>query len=125
MRYQPVHPISREEYEAAIKSGDSEVMCDALVRLTFHEPDWRWVQDECLTLADHPDVAVRGLALTCLGHLARIHRTLDLDRVLPCLRRRLLDPEVAGRAEDALDDIDIFLPHGHRHDRHPAAEGTD
>jgi hypothetical protein len=41
--------------------------------------------------------------------LARIHGTLDLDRVEPKLRELRKDPDVGGRAEDALDDIQKFM----------------
>jgi hypothetical protein len=44
-----------------------------------------------------------------LGHLARIHGQLDLERVEPRLRELRADPEVAGSAEDALDDIERFM----------------
>jgi hypothetical protein len=34
---------------------------------------------------------------------------LDLNRVEPLLRELRKDPEVRGRAEDALDDIQRFM----------------
>ncbi|HET8627249.1 MAG TPA: hypothetical protein VFL91_07510 [Thermomicrobiales bacterium] len=108
-RFHDVPPISREEATAAFATGRGEAICAALVAVTFHDPDWRWVQAHCLRLAQHRDDAVRAVAATCLGHLARIHRALEADVVLPVLRGLAKDPAVCGYAEDALDDVRQFL----------------
>ena len=70
-----------------------------------------------LALGSRPAVAirenksstVRGVAGLCFGHLARIHRQLDRDVVLPVLRKLADDPETRGQATDALSDIEIFV----------------
>jgi hypothetical protein len=85
MQCEEVLPISREEAEAAFLSGEPESICQALVRVAFHDTHWRWVQAWCMEFARHSDCEVRGLAATCLGHLARIHRRLDLEAELPVL----------------------------------------
>jgi hypothetical protein len=61
-------------------------------------------------MASQPNSEVARLAVTCLGHVARIHRTLDLDRVLPVLETLRKDPEIAASMGDALDDIEMYLP---------------
>ena len=109
MRYSEVEPISRDEAEKAFASGISETVCAALIRVVYHEPDWRWVQGKCIEMSDNPDPAIAGLAITSLGHLARIRRRLELDKVLPVLEKHRADPIVGGRVEDALDDIAIYL----------------
>jgi hypothetical protein len=114
MKYDRVNPISREEAIAAFASGDLETICDSLVRITFHDPDWQWVQAQCIVWARHPNADVRGLAVTCLGHLARIHAKLDLERVSPLLKELVADPDVSPRVDDALDDIEMFVDGGIR-----------
>jgi hypothetical protein len=109
MDYRNVLPISHSEAEAAFTEGTSAEVCDALVRITYHDPDWRWVQRRCIQFSKHSDASVRGLAANCLGDLARIHHKLDLEEVIPVLNQLLIDPEVRGRAEDALADIEMFL----------------
>jgi hypothetical protein len=109
MRYKEPQPISRDAASRVFETGSPEEICDALIGVTFHDPDWRWVQDRCLEFLSHESPDVRGLAATCLGHIARIHRALDQDAVVPALQRLRADPEVGGRAEDALDDIRLFL----------------
>ncbi len=112
MKYHDPQPISRTEAEAALKSGDADTICDTLVRLAYHDPDWQWVQNRCLNFIKHPNADVRGLAATCLGHLARIHGELDLAIVKPTLLALKNDPEVSGYAESALDDIQMYLENG-------------
>lgn len=107
--YREPLPISREDAETEFSSDVSERICDALVSVTFNETDWRWVQEKCLHFITSSYTEVRGLAVTCLGHLARIHRKLDLEKVLPILKNLQNDAEIGGRVEDALDDIEPLL----------------
>ena len=107
LTYQEPHPITRDEAKAAFASGDPERIAHALVNVAFHEADWRWVQERCLGFARADVAAVRQIAVTCLGHMARIHGRLDLDRVLPVFDELSRDPEV--QVDDALDDIRMFM----------------
>jgi hypothetical protein len=111
-KYEPVGPILKEEAEAALASADADRISDALLRLSLFSEDWRFAQGECLRLLRHGDAGVRGIAATCLGHLARIHRVNDYERVAEALKAVLSDPEMGGRAQDALDDIDVFVKPG-------------
>jgi hypothetical protein len=47
----------------------------------------------------------------CFGHLARIHRQIDRERVEAVLGRLAIDavPEVRGCVQDARSDFAIFL----------------
>jgi hypothetical protein len=107
--YESVTPISRADAEVELAFGDTKRVCDALLRLTYHDPEWRWIQNQCVRFARHFDADVRGLAVTCFGHVARIHGALDLDVVSPVLRELRSDPEMGGRVSDTWDDIEVFL----------------
>jgi hypothetical protein len=106
--YVDVLPLTREAAVKAFASGQADRICPALVAVAFHEPDWRWAQERCLELIGSEDPDVSGLAATCLGHVARIHRILDMERVRKALHSRIQDPLIAGRILDALDDIEMF-----------------
>jgi hypothetical protein len=102
----------KEKELAAIRlaSVNPSVVTEALLDITFNISDWEWVQNQCLQLISNPNEDIRGLALTCLGHIARIHAVIDKPKVLPVLRQIISqDAAVAGRVEDALDDIEIFV----------------
>lgn len=51
---------------------------------------------------------MRGLAIICLGHLARIHGKIDSKKVLTALTSVMDNAELSGRAEDAMSDIEMF-----------------
>jgi len=106
--YREPQPVSRVEADRIFAAGDSKAIASTLVDIAFHERDWRWVQDKCLYFARHPEPNVRQVAVTCLGHIARIHRTLDLAVVLPVLDE--LSSDEAVTIEDAIDDIRMFMP---------------
>jgi len=112
LKFEYVQPISRAEAESKFASGDAKIICDALIRVTLHDPDPAWSQTIALRFTAHDDAEVRGLAATCLGHIARIHKRLDLGIVVPILVKLTEDPAVGGRAEDALDDIRTFMESG-------------
>ncbi|MEU1995017.1 hypothetical protein ABZ511_11245 [Nocardia gamkensis] len=85
-----------------LDSGDGTAVCEAILSVALHDPDAAWVTDRALRLVDCPDFGVRAA-------LARIHRAIDEERVVPALRRLSNESEIAGRVEDALDDIAVFV----------------
>jgi hypothetical protein len=111
MKYEQPAPMSRADAERALQSPDPDELGAALLASALHDPDWRWVQEQCLHSLQHPSEQVRALALTCLGHVARIHGHLDMERVRPVLDALRAQPALAGRVEDVLDDIDMFVDH--------------
>jgi hypothetical protein len=109
MQYEEIDSISRSDAMVGLGSANPRDICKALVRLAFHDPDLRWVQSLCIELAEHSTVEVQSTAILCLGHLARIHRALDLEKVVPLLIDLRKNPMLSGRVDDAMDDIEIFL----------------
>ncbi len=107
--YHKVVPISRKDAEVAFSSGNSDRIGDALISIAFYDPDWRWVQDKCLYFIDSSLPDVRRLSKICLGHLARIHGKLEMNKVLPILERLRNNAEVSGTVEDTFEDIEIFI----------------
>ncbi len=106
--YQKLDPISRDHATAMLESTDSHTVTEAILRLALHDPDGTWVTDRALELLQNPNTDIRSVAATALGHIARIHHTIDTERVVPALQRLANNPDTAGRAEDALDDIAMF-----------------
>lgn len=107
--HKDVEPYTKEEAEVAFAQGTSEQIRDALLGVTYYVEDWRWVQSACLTLLDSSDTQVQWMALTCLGHLATFHRTLDLDIVLPALQAHASDPQLASSLYDTYRDISWLI----------------
>lgn len=108
MMYKELEPIDREQALAALASKDFKSVCDALLRLTLFEPDWRWAQDRCLSLYRHQSLEVRSTVATCFGHLARIHGKLDLHIVIPVLEQMKREAALRGVVDDSFDDINMY-----------------
>lgn len=100
----------RADLATALSLKDWPRACTALVAVVFGDEDWQWLQQKCLDLLDHEDEALRGLAVACLGHVARIHGRLDRATVLPALDSASQDLRLAGRVADALDNIARYAP---------------
>jgi hypothetical protein len=88
-----------------------EAICETLVRVAMFETDRHWSQSQCLRFAGHKDAFVRGVAATCLDHLARIHKVINEDAVVPIVRQLLQDrdPQTRAIAEDTISDFSIYL----------------
>lgn len=99
---------SRERELSLLQSGNDEISTRALLAITFNDNDWKWVQDLCLDLINHPNNTISFLAVTCLGHLARIHKQIEKDKVVNVLQSKTKDKELTGRIEDAINDIEMF-----------------
>ncbi|MGU7773979.1 hypothetical protein ACV229_27840 [Burkholderia sp. MR1-5-21] len=101
---------SKEEIEFLSRSSDGNVVMDALMYLCFNINDPDWIQDKCIDAIENGmNDDVRGLGITCIGHVARMYAKVDKEKVIPVLERKLKDDSLSGRAQDALDDIDTFV----------------
>lgn len=94
--------------EKILQFEDKEVVTKKLLEITFNNENWKWVQEMCLKLLDNKDEDIKGLAVTCIGHIARIHGKIDKEKVLKAFFDRKGDKTIAGRIEDAMEDIEMF-----------------
>lgn len=111
MKHETIEPISKDRAERLLAKDHRETICRTLLRVAMFELDRRWAQSQCLRFASHKDSFVRGVAATCLGHLARIHKVIDEDEVMPVVRQLLQDrdPQTRAIAEDTISDFSIYL----------------
>jgi len=101
---------SKEEIEVLLMSEDSNVVIDALMYSCFNINDPDWIQDRCIdAIKNGVNEDVRGVGITCIGHVARMYGKVDKKKVIPVLESKLKDDSLSGRAQDALDDIDTFV----------------
>lgn len=101
------------DVRAALDREDIYAAANAMVGCVLYAGgDWRELQELYLGLLDHGDRQVEALAATCLGHLARVYRHLDEERVVDALRQVSLKPHVRATAANALSDIRIFMHPG-------------
>lgn len=101
---------SKQKLEAMLRSENTTIATDALLYLCFNIDDPEWIQVKCVEVIEkHRNDDVRGLALTCIGHVARMHKVINKTLVIPVLLEKLKHSRLSGRAQDALDDIDVFI----------------
>lgn len=62
---------------ATLASGDRERAADALLSLTYNEPDRSWLERMLIAQFGDDDKHVAALAATCLGHVARLRGAID------------------------------------------------
>jgi hypothetical protein len=105
LKYEPVECRTRQELVRQFDSGDASSIAAALYSATYHDPDWKWVQSQCLRYLTSPELQVRWAAATCLGDLSVFHHKLDLELVIPALQQALNDPSIRSTVGDSLDQI--------------------
>jgi len=103
--------IPRQWAARALDSGDPDAIVNALIRLTYHESDWRWVYDQCARFVSHPDANVRRNVAICFEMLARFHEALEIRNAVPLLEKLSNDTDssVAVEAQDSIDAINLVL----------------
>ena len=101
----------KSKTEKLISSDDKQSVIDGINSKAYEVP---WISEKLMELSKNKDLDIAGLSLTCFGHLARLHSNIgDYDKVISLLHSKQDDPELQGRAEDALEDISLFLSENH------------
>ncbi|WP_314916592.1 hypothetical protein [Pseudomonas helleri] len=104
-----IEPHQKSDIELLLKSNDEQTILDAIMHMTFNVNDPEWIQKKCIEQINLKKSSnITGLAITCLGHIARLHGVINENTTIPLLKKLLKDKEFSGRAEDALDDIEQF-----------------
>jgi hypothetical protein len=99
------------DVRAAVAADEEPLrVSQLLVGLTFHEPDWRGVQELCLEILASGNPGYAYAAVLCLGHVARIHGRIDRERVIPAITAHQDDAKLRGRVQLTLEDIDWYAP---------------
>jgi hypothetical protein len=110
MIYRDPQPITPNELELIIAAGSPVQICAALVDGVHSIADYEWLEVQCLKLLSSDNTDVQGVAITCIGHLARLHGKLNLHAVSTVLAKTFEEkPELRGRIDDAIDDIRVFM----------------
>ncbi|HHS2012504.1 TPA: hypothetical protein ACTC0M_001485 [Neisseria meningitidis] len=104
--------VDKEQVEKMIYSENKQSVIDGMLGMTFSSEDDEipWISEKLTELSKHKDLDIARLSLTCFGHLARMHENIgDCDKVIALLLSKQGDPDFQGFAEDALDEISLFI----------------
>lgn len=100
----------KSRLENLLNSADPEKVTETLLYIAYNIKDIGWAEEQFMKMAGSSDDDISGLALTCLGHLARINGRVNKNVVIPFLKSKMNSSNsiISSRAEDALDDINMF-----------------
>jgi hypothetical protein len=105
--------MERSAVLRALDSAGALSLSQALVSASVHDPDRAWIETLLERFLVHDDPWVRGIAATCVAHVVRRRRALDMSAIVPLLEKLKSDPATSGKAQDALDDIEVFVGKPH------------
>lgn len=111
MHYEAIPQWTASEIDAIVAQNRPEAVCLAVLSAALYADDALWAEALCLRLAQHPHETVRGNALLGFGHIARMHQHLTRTLIQPVIERAFQDAStyVRGQAENAADDVTVFL----------------
>jgi hypothetical protein len=112
MQYEEPAPLRHEEVLRILREGSGEEIERALIAVALLDENFDFGLSVVLQCAMSDQPSVRGTAILCLGHLARIHGRIPEDPVVDLVKAALVDENeyVRGHAESAADDIALFVP---------------
>jgi hypothetical protein len=112
LNYDQPEKIPRETLRELLSSNRDDSVVRALLSMTFYEHDEAFVLSNLYKHARSERRAIRGIAMLCLGHAARIHRRIPAEPTIEIVKSGLADADdyVRGHAESAADDIAMFVP---------------
>ena len=94
-----------------IKSGIKENVIQGLLGLSLYGENFDLIQETLVEYSGNSDENIRGIAILCFGHIARIYGRINTELVLPIVQKGLKDKNsfVRGHSHSALDDIEFFV----------------
>lgn len=95
--YVPIGGPDRNAFLRALRADDGNAMAEQLVALAFYDPDWQWVQEQCLQLVTDEDPHRRYIGVLCLEYIMRTQGVLEFDRVLSAVDSLAHDDEQSVR----------------------------
>ncbi len=102
--------------EAACKlintdENETENVIQGLLELAINADDPDFVQYIMVQYSENDNENIRGIAILCFGHIAKIHGKIDKELVLSIVNRGLKDDSsyVRGHSQSALDDINNHM----------------
>lgn len=107
--YRQPTAASRAVLEQARVDRDVPTIREAIIALVSAERDRQWMERQLIDLMQDVDGSVRSIAALAVGHLARLHRQMELNEIMLVLERLLKDDEARGNAANAIDDITTFV----------------
>lgn len=104
--------MSKSEIIKAINSKDKNIVCNALLASAFYEKELNFSINLIQTTLLHECHDIRSLSILCIAHLARIHKQLPEEIVIPIIITALKSNnfDIKDRGNIVMEDLQIFIP---------------
>lgn len=111
LEYEEAEPQTREEVTERLRTGSNEAVARLLIGIGLYEDDFQFALTSVLSCVAAENANVRGNAVLCLGHIARVHSEMPVACV-EIINRALTDADdfVRGQAMCAAQDVGQFIP---------------
>ena len=113
LKYVSVHELefSDREIQDLIKEDDREALILLPMKLGFCHESWRFTQDICVKLSEHPDETIRANSFYGLQYTAMNLGKLEKNIVKPILLRGIKDESerVRSQAQGAIEGINQYM----------------
>ncbi|MFJ8072319.1 CPCC family cysteine-rich protein [Peribacillus sp. NPDC096447] len=102
---------NNKEFFKLINSGDTEKVINGLLELSVSSDDLDFVQDIMVMYSEYEDAKIRGTAILCLGHIAKVYKKINKELVLLIINQGFQDESSFVREQSrlALDDINFYI----------------
>ncbi|MFA6152378.1 MAG: hypothetical protein WC716_13725 [Chitinophagaceae bacterium] len=108
MKYEQYNYTDKAVILDLLNSLDQEKRVQAIIGMINGIDDTFWLQDKLIKLIHDGDFWVSKNAITALGDLARIHRKLDVDKVIHELQK-ISNASFQDIIRDTISDIKLFV----------------
>lgn len=82
---------SYSEYTDLLRSDEPKQVVNGLLGLVLNCDDMEYAQKHCFSFINNRDANIRGIAVLCFGHLARIHGRITIEWAFPYIEAALKD----------------------------------
>ncbi|MBO1001029.1 hypothetical protein IOC57_25315 [Bacillus sp. SD075] len=102
---------NNKEIFKLINSGDTEKVISGLLELSVSSDNPDFVQDIMIMYSEHEDAKIRGTAILCLGHIAKVNKKINKELILLIINQGFQDESSFVREQSrlALDDINFYI----------------
>ncbi|MGE8175259.1 hypothetical protein [Pseudomonas fluorescens] len=101
--------MNHDKANTLLAEGKETDVIAALISIGLNEPDGAWAQNTCLHYLNSESENVASAAITALGHVARRHGQLELEKVLAAFEHaKARFPSLEPVISDTLEDIKLF-----------------
>ena len=111
MKYEGAKDFDYERTLELLNSDNEADIINALLSIVLNGSDYDLSIKKSIEFAEYESEWVKGCAIECLGHIARIHNKIDLNSVKDIISNGLKSTSkiIIGKTESAVDDITHFM----------------